>query len=113
MVNMVTQQIGAIINPLIQDSNKSYQALSVQMERMADFFGAPAARNALAPRNLNAGPTKNPTVGQINQVSENRAQPQRVQPPAQEEPETVPIVVNWHQDVDQVVMQARRNNYEG
>jgi len=40
MVNIVTQQIGALINPLIQDSNRSYQALSVQMERMADFFGA-------------------------------------------------------------------------
>jgi len=45
MVNLVTQQIGAIINPLIQDTNKSYQPLSIQMERMADFFGAPAARN--------------------------------------------------------------------
>jgi len=43
MVNLVTQQIGAVINTLIQDTNKSYQALSVQMERMADFFGALAA----------------------------------------------------------------------
>jgi len=113
MVNMVTQQICAVINPLIQDSNKSYQALSFQMERMTDFFGAPAARNASVPRNLNVGPTENPTVGQINQAPEIRAQPQRVQPPTQEEPETVPIVVNRHQDADQVVMQAFRNNYEG
>jgi len=113
MVNMVTQQIGTVINPLIQDSNKSYQALSVQMERMADFFGAPAARNAPAPRNLSVWPTENPTFGQINQAPEIRAQPQRVQLPAQEEPKTVPIVVNRHQDADQVVMQARRNNYEG
>jgi len=56
---------------------------------------------------------ENPAVSQINQVLENRAQPQRVQQPAQEEPEAVPIVVNRHQDADQVVMQARRNNYEG
>jgi len=32
---------------------------------------------------------------------------------AQEEPETVPILVNRHQDADQVVVQARRNNYKG
>jgi len=36
-----------------------------------------------------------------------------VQPQAQEEPEQSPILVNRHQDTDQVVMQACRNNYEG
>jgi len=72
---MVTQQIGAVINTLIQDSNKSYQALSVQMERMADFFGALAVRNVPTPRNLSAGLTESPTVGQINQTPEVRTQP--------------------------------------
>ena len=28
MVNMVTQQIGTVINPLIRDTNNSYQAVS-------------------------------------------------------------------------------------
>jgi len=113
MVNLVTQQVGAVINPLIRDTNKSYQAMSVQMERMADLFGAPAARNTPVSRNLNAGSVENPAVSQINQVPENQGQPQRIQQPAQEEPEAVPIVVNRHQDADQVVMQARRNNYKG
>jgi len=67
--------LGAVINPLIQDMNKSYQALSVQMERMADFFGAPAARNTPMSRNLNAGLVENPAVSQINPVPENQAQP--------------------------------------
>jgi len=80
---------------------------------MADFFGAPAARNVTTPRNLNDGPTESPTVGQINQAPEIQTQPRRVQIPAQVEPETVPILVNRHQDADQVVAQARRNNYEG
>ena len=106
MVNMVTQQIGAVINPLIQDSNKSYQAMSVQMEQMDDFFGAPATRNVPMPRNLSVGLTESPTVGQINQMPEIRTQPQRVQIPAQEESKTVPILVNRHQDVDQVVVQC-------
>jgi len=80
---------------------------------MADLFGTPAARSTRVSRNLNVGPTENPTVGQINQAPENRVQPQRVQPPAQEDPKAVPIMVNRHQDADQVVMQAHRNNYEG
>jgi len=49
MVNQVTQQIGTIINPLIRDTNNSYQALSAQMERIANFFGAPPARNTSVP----------------------------------------------------------------
>jgi len=77
------------------------------MERMADFFGAPTARNSPVSRNLNAGSVENPSVSQINQVPENQAQPQRVQQPAQKEPEAVPIVVNKDQDANQAVMQAR------
>jgi hypothetical protein len=46
-------------------------------------------------------------------VPETQTQPPRLQQPVQEEPERVPIMVNRHQDADQVVMQARRNNYEG
>ena len=46
-------------------------------------------------------------------MPENQAQPQRIQQPAQEEPGGVPIMVNRHQEADKVVVQARRNNYEG
>jgi hypothetical protein len=83
------------------------------MERIADFFGAPAARNTPVTQNLNVGSVENPAFSQNNQVPENQTQPQRVQQPVQEEPERIPIVVNRHQDADQVVMQARQNNYEG
>jgi len=34
MVNMLTQQIGIIFNPLIQNRNQSYQALATQMGRI-------------------------------------------------------------------------------
>jgi len=73
-VNMVTQQIGTIINPLIRDTNNSYQAMSTQMERISNFFGAPPARNIPVPQNLNARPIETPTDGQVNQVLENMAQ---------------------------------------
>jgi len=38
MVNLLTQQIGTVFNPLIRDANRSYQALTTQMGRIADFF---------------------------------------------------------------------------
>jgi hypothetical protein len=113
MANLVTQQMGAVINPLIRESNNSYQALSAQMERIADFCSAPAAQDRPVTRNPNVGSVENPAVSQNNQVPETQTQPPRVQQQAPKEPERMPIVVNRHQDADQVVMQARRNNYEG
>ena len=38
MVNLLTQQIGTVFNPLIRDTNRSYQTLTTQMGRIADFF---------------------------------------------------------------------------
>jgi len=113
MVNQVTQQIGMIINLLIRDTNNSYQALSAQMERIANFFGTPPAQNIPVPQNQDVREIETPAERADNQMPRNVAQPQEVQPQAPEEPERIPIMVNRHQDADQVVMQARRNNYEG
>jgi hypothetical protein len=41
MINLLTQQLGTVIDPLIQDLNNSYQMLTNQMSRIAYFFGAP------------------------------------------------------------------------
>jgi len=38
MVKLLTQKIGTVFNPLIRDTNRSYQALTTQMGRIADFF---------------------------------------------------------------------------
>jgi len=83
------------------------------MERIADFFGAPVARNVSTPRNLSVGLTDGLAVGQTNQTPEIQTPAQRVPMLALEEPETVPILVNRHQDADRVVVQARWNNFEG
>jgi len=113
MVNQVTQQIGTIINPLIRDTNNSYQAMSAQMERIANFFGAPLVRNTPAPQNQNTRVIEIPKERPDGQMPGNVAQQQVLQPRAHEETEIVLILVDRHQDADQVVMQARRNNYEG
>ena len=85
------------------------------MERIANFIGAPPVRNTPVPQNQNAREVEIPVEVTDNQVPRNLAQQQQqpVQPHAQEELERIPIMVNKHQDADQVVMQARRNNYEG
>lgn len=44
MVNTLTQQICTTFNPLIQNTNQSYQQLTTQMNRIADFFGVPQAQ---------------------------------------------------------------------
>lgn len=41
MVQMLTQIIGTIFNPLIQDTSQTNQQMEVQMTRIADFFGVP------------------------------------------------------------------------
>jgi len=38
MVNLLTQQISMVFNPLIQTTNQDYQALATQIGRIADFF---------------------------------------------------------------------------
>jgi len=53
MVNMLTQQIGMVFNPLIQQTHNSYQTLTDQMGRIADFFGPPLVPNRSMPQNQN------------------------------------------------------------
>jgi len=112
MVNMVTQQIGTVINPLIRDTNNSYQMLTAQMERIANYFGAPPARNTPVSQDQNNRPVKIPTERNTDQLTENRVL-RRAPLPNQEEQERVVVLVNRRQDADQVVMQARQDNYEG
>ena len=38
MVNLLTQQIGTVFNPLIQTTNQGYQALATQMGRIIYFL---------------------------------------------------------------------------
>ena len=87
--------------------------MSVQIEQIANIFGAPPVRNTPVPQNQNAREVEIPVEIIDDQVPRNFAQQQQpVQAQAREEPERIPIMVNRHQDTDQVVMQAHRNNYE-
>lgn len=50
MINMLTHQIGTIFNPLIQNTNHSYQLLANKMGRIANFFSAPQAQTGPIPQ---------------------------------------------------------------
>ncbi|KAK2428173.1 hypothetical protein QL285_026709 [Trifolium repens] len=129
MVNMLTQQIGTVFNPLIQNTNQSYQLLANQIGRIADFFGAPQVPNQQVPQIQNVVPLQiaqapnnvivlaqinvaNP-VNQVQQpvpVVEPQAQPQSL-PQVEQNPGIV--LVNRNQNADDVVRNVQNNNFAG
>ncbi|KAK2409728.1 hypothetical protein QL285_045140 [Trifolium repens] len=94
MVNMLTQQIDTVFNPLIQNTNQSYQLLANQMGRIADFFGAPHVPNQQVPQIQNVVPL------QIAQAPNNAIVPAQVN------------VANPDQNAD-VVRNVQNNNFAG
>jgi len=103
MVNMLTQQICIVFNPLIQQTHNSYQTLTDQMGRITNFFGAAPIQNRSVPQNQNQRPVQIPVKRMNNEVPVAQMQQLVVEPQLQEEPERVPILVQSNQDVDQVV----------
>src|SRR3954466_14343977 len=52
-VNALTQQMGTVFTPMINNTNQSYEILAGQMARIADFFGAPPQPNLSTPQGSN------------------------------------------------------------
>ena len=95
---------------MIRDTNTSYERLPAQMERIANYFGAPPTRHVPGPQETNTL-IKVPTKRNPDQLTENRVL-RRGPLPNQEEPERVAVLVNGRQNSDQVVIQACQDNYE-
>ncbi|WJX56991.1 hypothetical protein P8452_42594 [Trifolium repens] len=129
MVNMLTQQIGTVFNPLIQNTNQSYQLLANQMGRIADFFGAPQVPNQQVPQIQNVVPlqiaqapnnaivpAQNHVANPVNQVLQHvpvvepQAQPQAL---PQVEPNPGIVLVNRNHNADDVVRNVQNNNFAG
>jgi len=106
MVNLLTQQIGTMFNPLIRDTNRSYQALTTQMGRIADFFAPPQPVYQSVPKVQNQQPLWliEPVVQRPQLVS----QPQPVEPMIQGQPEVV--FVDRNNDADEVVRNVQQQN---
>src|ERR1044072_4908780 len=120
MVNTLTQQIGDVFNPLITNTNNSYQLLAQQMGRIADFLGAPLPHNRAVP--LVQPNTRGSNQGvPINNLVQ---QPQMVQQPVQQVAQFLVegnaglnnppvVVVQRNEDPDQVVRRVQQQNFGG
>ncbi|PNX72540.1 hypothetical protein L195_g028433, partial [Trifolium pratense] len=138
MVNLLTRQIGTVFNPLIQNTNESYQMLAFQMSRIADFFGTPPPPprvNHFTPQvilptmsttSVQQRPTYvanetvlNPTPAPIIQeethypyeVNQNPPMVNQNPPMVNQNPPVV--MVRRNQDADEVVREVQNNNLLG
>ncbi|KEH38136.1 hypothetical protein MTR_2g461890 [Medicago truncatula] len=106
MVNLLTQEIGTVFNPLIRDTNRSYQALTTQMGRIADFFAPPQPVYQPVPHVQNQQPLRliEPMVQRLQLVP----QPQPVEPMIQGQLEVV--LLDRNNDVGQDVRNVQQQN---
>src|ERR1051325_7695208 len=116
MVRLLAREMNAIFTPLIHNINRTNQENSVQMARIADFFGALDApirtrQNQIVVQN------EEPTIEQIRpprQVVEDRnigarLRQQEVQEIQEEQPRRV-MMVNREKNADEVVHRVRNDN---
>ncbi|XP_058749336.1 uncharacterized protein LOC131622295 [Vicia villosa] len=109
MVNALTQQIGTIFTPMINNTNHSYEMLVGQMARIADFFGTPSIPPRPTPLVSNVRVVETPGNGV-------RIETQRQVPERDEEEhidQNIPRVVQRNQDADQVLRHVQQNAHIG
>ena len=106
MVNLLTQQIGTLFNPLIQNTNRSYQALATQMGRIGDFFAPPQPIHQPIPQ------VQKPQQLRLIKPMVQRPQPlsqlRPVEPFVQVQPKVV--LVNRNHDADEVFRNVQQQN---
>jgi len=99
MVKLLTQHIGGTFNPLIRDTNRSYQALTTQMRRITYFFAPPQ------PVYQQILKVQNQQLLRLIELMVQRPQPvlqpKPVEPIVQGRPEVV--LVDRNNDADEVV----------
>jgi len=103
MVNMLTQQIGTMFNPMIQNTNQSYQMLVTYVGRI-EYFVSPVQPQNNRPLQISEWAN--------NQGNQGQHVSQGLKQPTTETVERVSEVfpVNRNQNVDKVVRQVHQNN---
>jgi hypothetical protein len=113
MVNLLTQQIGTMFNPLIKITNQGYQALATQMGRIEDFFTPLQTVYQQIPQiqNIPQAQITQPVqiVETIVQRQQHVPRPQPVKPMGQAQPEL--ILVDRKHDADEVVRNVQQQNF--
>jgi len=111
MVNLLTQQIGTVFNPLIQTTNQGYRALATQMGRIEDFFAPPRTVYQQIPQiqNIPQAQITRPVkiIKPIVQRQQHVPRPQPVEPMVQAQPNV--ILVDRNHDANEVVRNVQQN----
>lgn len=109
LVNSLAQQMEIIFNPLITNTNQTYELLANQMGRITGFFGTLQIPPRLTPQISNVEQVETPKNGMVHA---NVSQDQRFRPelvPNREEEEYIgqhnprPLMLQRNQDTDQVL----------
>ena len=106
MVNLLTQQIGTMFNPLIRDTNRSYQALTTQMGRISYLFAPP--QPVYQPVTQIQYQQLLRLVELMVQRQQRVPQPQPVEPIIQGQPEV--ILLDRNNNADEVVRNVPQQN---
>ncbi|PNX91687.1 hypothetical protein L195_g047820, partial [Trifolium pratense] len=111
---------GTVLNPLINNTNDSYQLLAGQMSRIADFFGAPPVRNQPFRPIQNQIPVQHQSMPEYNGYNVSHTNPPvrvREEPHVQMGMPHVPnpgvTLVHRNQDADEVVRNVQQDNCDG
>ncbi|XP_050915750.1 uncharacterized protein LOC127130832 [Lathyrus oleraceus] len=111
LANMLTNQMGTVFNPLIQESAETNRQVVNQLTRLCNFLGAPARQmtqmiRPIVPVQMEIWAAEEETVheGQIIRPLQNQGVESGVTGRNQV------IMVNRHQDADQIVDQHRQEN---
>ena len=121
IVQMLTESLTTILNPLIQNTTELNQQMTAQMARMSDFLSVPQPHQHplrdWMRENYGVSFEEDPT---INQILQNRpppemvnqgvgVEPPRVEPQISREREPRIVMVNRNQNVDNVIRQIRHD----
>jgi predicted transcriptional regulator len=106
LVNLLTEQIGTVFNPLIQDTSRSYQALAPEMGRITDFFAPPQPIHQPIPQVRNPQPLR--LIEPMVQRPQLVPQPRPIEPVVQVQ--TKVVLVNRNHDAYEVVRNVQQQN---
>ncbi|XP_050890253.1 uncharacterized protein LOC127095628 [Lathyrus oleraceus] len=111
LVNMLTNQMGTVFNPVIHESTETNRQVANQLTRLCNFLGAPARQMAQVVRQtilvqVEIRVTKDETVheGQILRPQQNQGVESGVAGRNQM------MLVNRHQDADQIIDKHRQED---
>ncbi|XP_050895799.1 uncharacterized protein LOC127102475 [Lathyrus oleraceus] len=111
LVNMLTNQMGTVFNPVIQETTETNRQVANQLTRLCNFLGAPARQmtqvvRQTVPVQMEVGAAEDETIheGQIIRPLQNQGVESGVAGRNQM------VLVNRHQDAYQIVDQHRQEN---